>query len=99
MCVYNFLVQITLADKRQQVEDLKEEVRRELMAAAGKPSQLLNFIDSVQRLGLAYHFEKETEDAFGHIYDNYHHHIDDKYDDLYYVSLRFRPLRQQGYNI
>ena len=91
-------MQITLAYKWQQAEDLKEEVRRELMAAAGKPSQQLNFIDSVQRLGLAYHFEKEIEEALGNIYDNYHH-IDDEYDDLYHASLRFRLLRQQGYNI
>ena len=69
------------------------------MAAASKPSQQLNFIGSVERLGLAYNFEKEIEEALGHVYDKYYHHIDDKYDDLYHVSLRFRLLRQQGYNI
>ncbi|KAL6316128.1 hypothetical protein AAG906_015958 [Vitis piasezkii] len=90
--------EITRAYNQQRVEDLKEEVRRELVVAAGKPSQQLNFIDAVQRLGVAYHFEEEIEEALGHIYDNYHH-SDDKYDDLYNVSLRFRLLRQQGYNI
>ena len=40
----NFLIQITLAYNQKQVEDLKEEVRRELMAAAGEPLQQLNFI-------------------------------------------------------
>ncbi|CBI31315.3 unnamed protein product, partial [Vitis vinifera] len=90
--------EITRAYNQQRVEDLKEEVKRELMVAAGKPSQHLNFIDAVQRLGMAYHFEEEIEEAIGHIYDNYHH-SDDKYDDLCNVSLRFRLLRQQGYNI
>ncbi|CBI31261.3 unnamed protein product, partial [Vitis vinifera] len=51
--------EVTRACKEKQLEDLKEEVRRDLMAAAGNPSQVLNFIDAVQRLGVAYHFERE----------------------------------------
>ena len=65
-------MQITLAHKEQQLEDLKEEVRRELKAAAGDPSKQLEFIDAVQRLGVAYHFEKEIEEALQNTYDNYH---------------------------
>ena len=92
------LVQDTRACKEKQVEDLKEEVRRELMAAADNPSQLLNFIDAVQRLGVAYHFEREIEESLQHIYDRFHY-ADDTDDDLYNVALQFRLLRQQGYNI
>ncbi|KAL6315667.1 hypothetical protein AAG906_004840 [Vitis piasezkii] len=88
----------TRACKEKQVEDLKEEVRRELMAAAGNPSQLLNFIDAVQRLGVAYHFEREIEESLQHIYDRFHD-ADDTDDDLYNIALQFRLLRQQGYNI
>uniref|UniRef100_F6HMZ2 Valencene synthase n=1 Tax=Vitis vinifera TaxID=29760 RepID=F6HMZ2_VITVI len=90
--------QVSRACKEKQVEDLKEEVRRELMAAAGNPSQLLNFIDAVQRLGVAYHFEREIEESLQHIYDRFHD-ADDTNDDLYNIALRFRLLRQQGYNI
>ncbi|KAL6316968.1 hypothetical protein AAG906_024506 [Vitis piasezkii] len=90
--------EITRAYNQKQVEDLKDEVRREQLAAAGKPSQQLNFIDAIQRLGVAYHFEEEIEEALRHICDD-HHYSDDKYDDLYNVALRFRLLRQQGYNI
>ncbi|KAL6316146.1 hypothetical protein AAG906_015976 [Vitis piasezkii] len=43
--------EITRAYNQKQVEDLKDEVRREQLAAAGKPSQQLNFIDAIQRLG------------------------------------------------
>ncbi|KAL6318348.1 hypothetical protein AAG906_039440 [Vitis piasezkii] len=89
---------VSRACKEKQVEDLKEEVRRELMAAAGNPSQLLNFIDAVQRLGVAYHFEREIEESLQHIYDRFHD-ADDTDDDLYNIALRFRLLRQQGYNI
>ncbi|RVW82866.1 Valencene synthase [Vitis vinifera] len=90
--------EVSRACKEKQVEDLKEEVRRELMAAAGNPSQLLNFIDAVQRLGVAYHFEREIEESLQHIYDRFHD-ADDTNDDLYNIALRFRLLRQQGYNI
>ncbi|KAJ9676253.1 hypothetical protein PVL29_024988 [Vitis rotundifolia] len=88
----------TRACKEKQVEDLKEEVRRELMVAAGNPSQLLNFIDAMQRLGVAYHFEREIEESLQHIYDRFHD-VDDTDDDLYNIALQFRLLRQQGYNI
>ncbi|KAL6311211.1 hypothetical protein AAG906_000480 [Vitis piasezkii] len=71
---------------------------KELMAAAGNPSQLLNFIDAVQRLGVAYHFEREIEESLQRIYDRFHD-ADDTNDDLYNIALRFRLLRQQGYNI
>ena len=65
------------------------------MAAAGKPSvQQLSFIDAVQRLGVAYHFEEDIEKELVDIYDNYHDG-----DDLFYVSLRFRLQRQQEYNV
>nr|ADR74194.1 (E)-beta-caryophyllene synthase [Vitis vinifera] len=90
--------EVSRACKEKQVEDLKDEVRRELMAAAGNPSQLLNFIDAVQRLGVAYHFEREIEESLQHIYDRFHD-ADDTNDDLYNIALRFRLLRQQGYNI
>ncbi|XP_002274445.2 valencene synthase [Vitis vinifera] len=89
--------EITLAHKEQQLEDLKEVVIRELIAAASHPLEQLKFIDAVQRLGVAYHFEKEIEEALQNTYDNYHC-IDDINDDLYDVALRFR-LRQQGFNI
>ncbi|KAL6315655.1 hypothetical protein AAG906_004826 [Vitis piasezkii] len=78
--------EITLAHKEQQLEDLKEEIRRELIAAASNPSEQLKFIDA------------EIEEALQNTYNNYHG-IDDINDDLYDVALRFRLLRQQGFNI
>ncbi|KAL6311326.1 hypothetical protein AAG906_025531 [Vitis piasezkii] len=63
-----------------------KEVKRKLTAAAvANPSQLLNFIDAVQRLGVAYHFD--------------FHDCNDMDGDLYNIALGFRLLRQQGYSI
>ncbi|KAL7233712.1 hypothetical protein ACSBR1_017346 [Camellia fascicularis] len=71
-----------------------------LVAANDHPSQKLNFIDAVQRLGVSYHFESEIETALQHIYEtDYDHHDDKANDDLYTVALLFRLLRQQGYPI
>ncbi|XP_059590945.1 valencene synthase [Vitis vinifera] len=89
---------VTRACKVEQIEDLKKEVKRKLTAATANHSLLLNFIDAVQRLGVAYHFEQEIEEALQHIYESFHD-LNDIDGDLYNVALGFRLLRQQGYSI
>ncbi|CBI20476.3 (-)-germacrene D synthase [Vitis vinifera] len=89
---------VTHARKVQQIEELKDELRNELKATARKSSQLLNFIDSIQRLGLAYQFEREIKEALEDMYQTYNLDDDDN-DDLTNASLRFRLLRQEGYHI
>ncbi|KAI5333576.1 hypothetical protein L3X38_023708 [Prunus dulcis] len=59
----------------------------------------MKLIDAIQRLGVAYHFEKEIEEALKHIYAANHFHDDDGDGDLYDVSLRFRLLRQHGHYV
>ncbi|XP_042483033.1 (-)-germacrene D synthase-like [Macadamia integrifolia] len=79
-----------------QVEELKEEVRRMLEVVANESLKKLSLIDSLQRLGVAYHFEGEIEEALEQIND-----APNGFDDnnLYTVALRFRLLRQEGYNV
>uniref|UniRef100_A0A1D1XHC8 (-)-germacrene D synthase n=1 Tax=Anthurium amnicola TaxID=1678845 RepID=A0A1D1XHC8_9ARAE len=81
---------------QQRVEKLKEEVRQMFVRNAldHHLEEDLNLVDTLQRLGLAYHFEKEINEALAHIHDA---RLDS--EDLYVVSLRFRLLRQKGYNI
>ncbi|KAF8391450.1 hypothetical protein HHK36_023755 [Tetracentron sinense] len=76
----------------EQIDELKEDVRRMLRVAADKPSLKMKLIDAIQRLGVAYHFETEIEEALQQMYDTDDH-------DLYSVALRFRLLRQQGHNV
>ncbi|XP_030525229.2 (-)-germacrene D synthase-like isoform X2 [Rhodamnia argentea] len=87
-----------LAEER--IERLKGEVRKMLTGALDKPSQKLNLIDQVQRMGIAYHFELEIDDQLEQIHRNYFelHHGDNE-DDLHTVALLFRLFRQQGYNV
>ncbi|GMI65468.1 terpene synthase 10 [Hibiscus trionum] len=78
-----------------EYEELKEQVRRMLV----NPSQILDLIDAVQRLGVAYHFEKEIEDALQIIYHHHCNHVQVDNDDLYTTAVRFRLLREHGFNV
>ena len=62
--------------------------------------EILDLIDVVQRLGIARHFKDVIESVLQQSYKNSAmDHKDDSNDDLYGVALRFRLLRQQGYNV
>ncbi|XP_042494139.1 (-)-germacrene D synthase-like isoform X1 [Macadamia integrifolia] len=83
----------------EHVEELKEEVRRMLMADANDPSKKLNLIDSLQRLGVAYQFEEEIEELLEKMHDALPVDGLDGCSHLYTIALWFRLLRQQGYNV
>ncbi|KAJ4718955.1 Terpene synthase [Melia azedarach] len=83
---------------REEYEELKQDVRRLITANTDEQVKKLHLIDIVQRLGVAYLFEKEIEDELEKIHD--HLYIDSDNDhDLYTVSLAFRLMRQQGIKI
>ncbi|KAK6229605.1 hypothetical protein SCA6_018556 [Theobroma cacao] len=77
-----------------QYEELKEEVRRMLVAPMANSNQKWSLIDAVQRLGVKYHFEKEIEDALEQIYPD-----NSDANDLYTAALRFRILREHGFDV
>ncbi|KAL3747662.1 hypothetical protein ACJRO7_016460 [Eucalyptus globulus] len=59
----------TKSDDR--IEKLKGEVRKMLIDAIDKPSQKLNLIDQIQRVGIAYHFEIEINQQLEQIHESY----------------------------
>nr|QYL01198.1 terpene synthase 8 [Stevia rebaudiana] len=90
------------ASEKKRAKELKEKVRKELLTDGSiEPThhmKLLELIDAVQRLGVAYHFEDEIEKCLTHIYVTY----GDKWineNNLQSTSLWFRLLRQQGFNV
>ncbi|KAL8162565.1 hypothetical protein V2J09_014054 [Rumex salicifolius] len=95
----------TLTRWREKAENLKRQIQEMLSVDETSNSTVsLSLIDAIQRLGIAYHFEEEIEKelarVFARFHDPNHHDHDDSYeDDLSLVSLRFRLLRQHGYNI
>ncbi|KAK4539090.1 hypothetical protein RGQ29_031979 [Quercus rubra] len=87
-------------DDSEQVQGLKEEVRRMLMAPIDNLLEKLELIDAIQHLGVSYHFEGEIDEVLQQIH-KYHYTCDvqESDDALYTIALHFRLLRQQGYNI
>ncbi|KAL8132290.1 hypothetical protein AgCh_007966 [Apium graveolens] len=87
-------------DTKQKILELKEEVKKMLLAAAHQPDQQLKLIDDLQRLGLAYHFEAEINLALSNMNGIFSELLGSKSEcDLRMVALCFRLLRQQGYDV
>ncbi|GAB4847147.1 hypothetical protein Ancab_026158 [Ancistrocladus abbreviatus] len=83
--------EVAQAQIEQQVKELKEEVKKQLLANANSRVIEITIIDLLECLGVAYHFEQEIEEALQHIYGNYVTYKDT--DDLYHTSIRFRIFR------
>ncbi|KAK0581476.1 hypothetical protein LWI29_014151 [Acer saccharum] len=89
------------ASQLQEIEELKEQVRKELLAAVNNslPKPQLDLIDAIERLGVGYHFETEIQQVLQHLYNTYN--VIDAHDqyDLHTSALCFRLLRQHGHHI
>ncbi|KAL5858322.1 hypothetical protein ACOSQ3_005780 [Xanthoceras sorbifolium] len=93
---------INHASQLQEIEELKEQVREELLANVNQyslPKQQLDLIDTIEHLGLGYHFETEVQQVLQHLYDTYNDDSHDHEYDLYNAALCFRLLRQHGHHV
>ena len=63
-------------------------MRKELRTSVGKSPELLKLIDSIKLLVLAYHFEREIEEALKDMYQTYSQLVDDDED----LTKCFPPL-------
>ncbi|KAH7853623.1 hypothetical protein Vadar_004800 [Vaccinium darrowii] len=85
-----------------EVELLKEEVKDMLVEysfGGGKPEEKMVLIDTLERLGVSYLFEKEIEDPLERMFPKYEEYSNVFHDNLFMVSLHFRVFRQHGYNL
>ncbi|KAF7822835.1 (-)-germacrene D synthase-like [Senna tora] len=68
-----------------------------------KPLPKIYLIDSIQRLGVNYHFEQEINDVLQLIHNTYVQNgtiiLEEEEKDLHSLALLFRLLRHQGYRI
>ncbi|KAG5023254.1 hypothetical protein AAZX31_07G173000 [Glycine max] len=79
-----------------------EEVKRELVSKTRQNADHgLSMVDSIQRLGIEYHFEEEIETILKKklLMLRVHNHQGRAYQELSEVALQFRLLRQEGYYI
>lgn len=77
-----------------RAEELKDEVRSMFQNLTDDVLQTMNLTDTVQLLGLDYHFMEEIDRALNHLKD-----VDMSKYGLYEVALHFRLIRQRGYNV
>ncbi|WMV59896.1 hypothetical protein MTR67_053281 [Solanum verrucosum] len=82
--------------EEKEHEDLKEEVRKMLVMAPSNSLEKLELINTIQCLGLAYHFESEIDESLSYMYTHYEEHW---IGDLHAIALCFRLLRQQGHYV
>jgi len=61
-----------------------------LVESPNNSTQKLVLIDTIQRLGVAYHFKNDIETSIQNIFEESKND-----DDLYVVALQFRLVRQQ----
>ncbi|KAF6146024.1 hypothetical protein GIB67_033383 [Kingdonia uniflora] len=92
---------MALKSSEDYMDGYQEKLKKLKVALwnARDSSECLIMIDGLQRLAIDYHFEEEIEAILGRINRSIAE-SDGVYDDndLYYVSLRFRLLRQNGYH-
>ncbi|KAK8527240.1 hypothetical protein V6N12_054462 [Hibiscus sabdariffa] len=81
-----------------QHQELKEKVRRMIpVDVDDELLQKLRLIDTIKRIGVSYHFEREIDEALHNVYEL---DLDCKHDQtLEATSLRFRLLRESGFPV
>uniref|UniRef100_A0AAN0N6W5 Terpene synthase n=1 Tax=Jasminum sambac TaxID=660624 RepID=A0AAN0N6W5_9LAMI len=85
--------------EERELQRLKEEVKKLLAVTPDDSIHKLDLIDAIQRLGIGYHFERETKESLQYMYDTYRESCYKQNEDLRTIALRFRLLRQQGYYV
>jgi hypothetical protein len=82
---------------KERAQRKKEEVRQIILetVASSNLVQKLELVDTLQRIGVDYHYKEEIDDLLRSVYDD----KDGGSDNLYITSLRFYLLRKHGYGV
>uniref|UniRef100_A0A1W7HBX5 Terpene synthase n=1 Tax=Scoparia dulcis TaxID=107240 RepID=A0A1W7HBX5_SCODU len=83
------------------IEELTEEVGNELKGLTTNRDYAgqIRMVDTIQRLGIAYHFEPEIDQALQCVFETFDVFCEHNHDNLYVIALGFRLLRQHGYRV
>ena len=86
--------------ERARVREEVRQIVRETFASSSDMALKLELVDTLQRIGVDYHYRKEIDELLRDVVNNPQHEegCDDD-DELYVVSLRFYLLRKHGYNV
>ncbi|KEH26009.1 sesquiterpene synthase [Medicago truncatula] len=83
-----------------QIDTLKSEVRNMLVAKTDEPFAKVKLVDSICRLGVSYHFEKEIDDVLQQVHKSCVENGEVILEDnLFSLAVLFRVLRQQGFYV
>ncbi|KAF3341048.1 alpha-humulene synthase-like protein [Carex littledalei] len=80
---------------QERANELKEEVRT-IIKSATDTFERMNLIDTIGRLGIGYHFEKEINEVLTSLNDA---KFGSNNKLIHEVALRFRLLRQHGFHV
>ncbi|KAK8705849.1 hypothetical protein V6N13_049435 [Hibiscus sabdariffa] len=84
----------------KEIYPLKEKVKGMLMASAADPIHNVQFIDTLLRLGVSYHFENDIENQLDSIFSSHQNDLFSGNDlDLNSTSIVFRVFRQYGFKM
>nr|H6WZF2.1 RecName: Full=Terpineol synthase, chloroplastic; AltName: Full=1,8-cineol synthase, chloroplastic; AltName: Full=Beta-myrcene synthase; AltName: Full=Limonene synthase; AltName: Full=Sabinene synthase; Flags: Precursor [Nicotiana alata]AFB82540.1 plastid monoterpene synthase [Nicotiana alata] len=78
----------------KRFNELKEEMKKMIMAEGSQELEKLELIDNLQRLGVSYHFKHEIMQILSSIKQH-----STPADSLYATALKFRLLREHGFHI
>ncbi|CAO2186886.1 unnamed protein product [Urochloa humidicola] len=86
-----------LLSLKQRVQIKKEEVRQIILATAASfdLARKMELVDTLQRIGVDYHYKKEIDELLCSVYND----KDTGSENLYITSLQFYLLRKQGYAV
>ncbi|KAL4012924.1 hypothetical protein IC575_025070 [Cucumis melo] len=79
--------------------ELKREIRLIINQIIDDPLRQLELVDTLQRLGISYHFENEIKNVLKTAFEKSYENDYWKKKNLYATSLEFRLLRQHGFNL